>query len=278
MLPQCQAFRDMLLDAGVPQAPATGHGSVCAACASWAHSTERLARQLQTLPRAAAPAELEGRVVAALQAGHRQNRAVQAVADLGRISSPAVLDEFVDADLEEGLASPARPPSLLELQGRRIQAPSVLDRLVREEIAEPSRSLARRYLGSLRRKRAPEELRLRVAVSIQRVLSAQRALSIRTALSTGVRGLRRGAGGQPQRPIGLDAGLKVGARRAVGAGLAVAALLFVLGVFLLRPTPPLRPHGPQIVVEQVADPSGLPPFAAALLDGASGGLLSVERL
>jgi hypothetical protein len=250
----CQALRDELLAAGLPDAATSAppevreHVGTCSECAAWAERAARVAHGLQALPRPALPAELEGRVVAALQAGHRQARAAQALADLGRVSSPPDLDQAVDAELGEVLEPDA--VEARECAGEalaRQPVPGVLDRLVAEELASPSQARARRYLGSLRRRRAPDELRLRVGL-----VMADRA------------GILAGPG---SRSLGLQTGI----------GLLVAALLVVIGAFVLRP--PVREpslDGPQIVIERVADPADLPPIAAALFDGASGGLLSVE--
>lgn len=257
MSPDCQAFRDELLAAGLPDAATSAapalreHVGACAQCAAWAERAARLAHGLQALPRPALPVELEGRVVAALQAGYRQARAVRALADLGRVPSPPDLDEAVDAELgealepEEGEAREGAGEALA-----RQAVPGVLDRLVAEELASPSQARARRYLGSLRRRRAPDELRLRIGLVL-----ADRA------------GILDGAGSRP-RSLGLQAGV----------GLLVAALLVVIGTLVLRP-PVGESHldGPRIVIERVADPADLPPIAAALFDGASGGILSVEE-
>jgi hypothetical protein len=252
----CQTFRDELLAAGLPDtATSTApqlreHVAGCAECAAWARRSTRLAHELEVLPRPALPAELEGLVVAALQAGQRQARAAQAIAALGRVSSPPDLDRAVDAELGEALDLEEQPETEASDALARLAVPGVLDRLVAEELASPSQARARRYLGSLRRRRAPEELRLRVGLVL-----ADRA------------GFLDASRTRP-RAHGLH----------LAVGLMVAALLVVIGALVLRPTVgEQRPGGPQIVIERVADPSDLPPIAAALFDGASGGLLSVEE-
>jgi hypothetical protein len=135
-----------------------------------------------------------------------------------------------------------------------LRAPGVLDRLVAEELADLSRARARRYLGTLRRKRAPEELRLRVAGALQSAGTAAGAAAVE----------RRGVRGMAVR---------------LTLGLAAAAGLIGLGSLLSKPT---ATHAAELrsepIVEHVSDPSELDSFAAALFDGASGGLLSARQL
>jgi hypothetical protein len=199
------------------------------------------------LERQQVPGELEGRVVAALEAGHRQARATAAVADLGRMRSPPELDQAVDAELEGNAGRREEIPA-------RLRVPGVLDRLVAEELADLSRARARRYLGTLRRKRAPEELRLRVAGALQAAGTATGAAEVG----------RRGARGLAVR---------------LTLGLAAAAGLIGLGSLLSKPAAShAAEQRPEPLVEHVSDPSELNEFAAALFDGASGGLLSARQL
>jgi hypothetical protein len=247
----CQAYRDALLSAGIAGGAPAEHASTCAACAAWTRSAARLVGELGSLARLRAPADLEGRVVAALQAGHRQVRAAAAVAELGRVSSPPELDQAVDADLDgadlAGTAAPARD----DLPAR-LRVPGVLDRLVAEELADPNRARARRYLGTLRRKRAPEELRLLVAGALQ------------SSGSTFVAKERRGTHALTLR---------------FALGLGAAAALVGLGSLLSNPaSTSAAERAPEPLVERITDPLELSPFAAALLDGASGGILSARQL
>jgi hypothetical protein len=243
----CQAYRDALLSAGVSGGALPEHVSGCAACAAWTRTAARLVGELTSLERQQVPVELEGRVVAALEAGYRQARAALALADLGRMSSPPELDQAVDADLEGSAGRSEELPA-------RLRVPGVLDRLVAEELADFSRARARRYLGTLRRKRAPEELRLRVAGALQSAGTAAGAVEVE----------RRGARGLAVR---------------LTLGLAAAVGLIGLGSLLSKPT---ATHAaelrPEPIVEHVSDPSELNVFAAALFDGASGGLLSARQL
>ena len=62
-------------------------------------------------------------------------------------------------------------------------------------------------------------------------------------------------------------------------GLAAAAGLIGLGSLLSKPTPThAAEQRSEPIVEHVSDPSELDGFAAALFDGASGGLLSARQL
>jgi len=264
----CQAYRDALLSAGLAGGAAAEHASACAACAAWTQGAARLVSQLGTLARLRAPAELEGRVVAALQAGHRQARAAASVADLGRVSSPPELDQAVDAelevdaDLEDGGAEGARAPSREDLPAR-LRVPGVLDRLVAEELADPPRARARRYLGTLRRKRAPEELRLLVAGTLQSAGTLKASGTLANG-SSFIAKERRGTHSLTLR---------------FALGLGAAAALVALGSILSNPSSTsAAERQSDALVERITDPLELSPFAAALLDGASGGILSARQL
>ena len=270
MLPECLQFRAALLSAGLPHEPgpvglASRHAELCAECSAWLEHAGRVARELEALPRREAPVELEGRVVAALEAGYRQTRAAGAVGALGRVQSPRELDEAVDADLVDADADTdggdaARTAA--EARSARLRAPAVLDRLVREELADPRQARARRYLGSLRRRRAPQELRLRVALALARRGSPG----------------QESASGQEGAPGSQGVALRPTRPTLALAGLAAATLLVALGAFLSRPQADPRPRERAIVIERVADASELPEFAALLLDGASGGLLTAREM
>ncbi len=105
-------------------------------------------RALRSLPGLRAPDELEGRVVASLEAGFRQDRAAGLVAGLSAAVAPAELDPLVAAKVEENLDS--------------VQAPAVLERLVGERVAAPAEGMVRSMARRLDRKSAPDELDARV--------------------------------------------------------------------------------------------------------------------
>ncbi len=105
-------------------------------------------RALRALPSLRAPDELEGRVVASLEAGFRQDRAVDLVAGLGAEAAPGELGPMVEARVEENLEG--------------VQAPAVLGRLVEERVAAPAEGMVWSMARRLDRKPAPEELDARV--------------------------------------------------------------------------------------------------------------------
>lgn len=122
------------------------HLDSCAVCAAFAERASLVRRGFGELTRLGVPAELDGRVVAAFHGGYRQARAVSQVAHLARWNVPGELDRKV---LE---------PRALE----RTKTPDVLDRLVSEDLRDPSKAIARRFAGRLARLTAPPELRRRV--------------------------------------------------------------------------------------------------------------------
>jgi hypothetical protein len=149
--PACRAFRESLLDRAVE---AAGHAAECNPCALFAQRFARCSTSLSSLTRKHAPQELEGRVVAALEAGSRQQRAIEALVTLGRLKPPAELDGAV--------MSQAGGEHTYQLRGRH-SAPAVLERLVNEELSDLPKARTRRFVGSLRRFVAPRLLEQRVA-------------------------------------------------------------------------------------------------------------------
>lgn len=73
------------------------HVLSCAGCRAAIAAWSKQARALRTLPRLAAPRELDGLVVAALHAGARQERAMRELAALPPVSAPRELDVRVAA-------------------------------------------------------------------------------------------------------------------------------------------------------------------------------------
>jgi hypothetical protein len=110
---------------------------------------------LRFLPRCAAPAELEGRVVAALQAGHRQERSVRHLQALERREVPADLERALIEELSSG--HPAPP----ELE-RRV-ASALFD--------DPQLHAARRAFRRLPRVAAPAALAERLERELAPVAS-----------------------------------------------------------------------------------------------------------
>ncbi len=112
------------------------HLARCSACRRELARAERRVAIVRELPRASAPSALDGAVVAALQAGARQERVIRALAALMPFPAPE--------DLERRIALP--------------RAPAVLDRLVEEDMADPAKALVSRFVRRLERLRAPDEL------------------------------------------------------------------------------------------------------------------------
>lgn len=129
------AYVDAPLDARLD-----AHLARCSACRRELARAERRVAIVRELPRASAPLELDGAVVAALQAGARQERVIRALTALTPFPAPE--------DLESRIALP--------------RAPAVLDRLVAEDMADPAKALVSRYVQRLERLSAPDELWERV--------------------------------------------------------------------------------------------------------------------
>ena len=195
----CRDFEERWIEwvdglAGPPEGEPGAHLERCEDCAGLLArlaSAQAGVRLLRALPRRAVPPDLEGRVVAALYDGYRQDRAVDFVRRLGRRRSPAELEE------------------MLERRFRRT-APAELDRRVREELADPARALARRYARRLEKKAAPAELAQRVRKGLSRrpvrrsrVLSrALLGLAAAALLSVGWRTLATDGGADDERLAG----------------------------------------------------------------------------
>ncbi len=103
----------------------------------------RQACAIRSLQRIPAPSDLDGRVVASLQTGHRQDRAVACVQAQPVQKAPAILDELVRRDLErpfqdrpQGNKSLVAGSSSTRPRIGESSAPSALDGLVAERIAK----------------------------------------------------------------------------------------------------------------------------------------------
>jgi len=96
---------------------ASEHGRNCFSCARhWIRLLVQVRLMCELTP-VSAPADLEGRVVAALHPGHRQQRAVSAVASLPRLQAPPVLARRLDTAL-----SNKAPSALLRRVEREIES------------------------------------------------------------------------------------------------------------------------------------------------------------
>lgn len=156
----CRALEASLLEAvfdvGRPGAPLglpegmREHAEACPDCRELWRRASGQVEALRSLPRLEVPSELEGRVVAAMQAGHRQERVAHALTSLQRRSAPRELDAAAIA----ATTPPGRPM-------RRV-APDVLDRLVDESLRDLPATVNAGLLDRLPRLHAPAELDARV--------------------------------------------------------------------------------------------------------------------
>jgi hypothetical protein len=252
MLPGCQTYRAARWSADRTDERADAHPRTCAECARWLAALERREAALSGLARLRAPFELDGSVVQALEAGFRQDRAVRALDSLGRVHSPSELEAVLDAELEasaDELVAPADLGLLVTAASRpwaqRLRAPAELDELVAEELRQPAQQRTGRHLRDLRRLSAPAELAMRLERDGWRTVPQRQAA----------------------RPLVL-----------AGLGLALAALVVTLGLRGRTELEGTRGGRYDFVVENVDGSAALTGFAAGLLDGVSGGLLSAEAL
>jgi hypothetical protein len=161
--PECAEARErvLLADSAETGGEAAEHVAGCDGCRDWVARARRVESLLRGLPRLPAPAILADRVL-----------------------DPSPFDPFVPlapGDGEGGVGdSVAR--SLARLA--RPRTPSVLDRLVAEELADPAASRARRFVGDLERREVPAALERRVArpVSPEGDPREVRAMASRPAL------------------------------------------------------------------------------------------------
>ncbi len=174
----CQDFRREWLEdetrAGGPSAGAEGHLASCSDCAGWLRRTRRQVGMLRSLERLIAPRALDERLAAvesAQELSPSQARAVAEVRGLTRLSAPPELDERLRA----GDWAVEGPVLRLVRSLARLTAPAVLERLVEEELVDPRKAQADRYVGTLGRLRAPRSLEQRVVGVLRGGLSWNRS-------------------------------------------------------------------------------------------------------
>jgi len=198
----------------------------CEDCARWSAAWSQRAQALRSLEPVGAPDLLTARVSAELEGpASRLERAVQS---LSRLEVPDELELRVELE-ELGTRS---APFLRTLDYHR--APNVLERLVNEELADPSASRARRFVGDLENAGAPPALRGRV-----------RAWFIRPKARPGQ--------GPSLRPV-------------VGLAAAAAAVWMLLPLF--RGERVASPRNFRVVYVESSE--ALSPMARSLAEGLSG--------
>lgn len=230
MTSPCRDFRDRLIalagDKTAVEPDLAQHLRDCPDCASFAQRSERQVSALRVLERHVAPVELDGLAVAACHGGHRQERAISHLRSLSRWNAPVELEAKV---LDEELGRMLREAP---------HAPSVLDRLVDEDLCDEPKALARRFSGKLERLRAPGVLRVRVERTAGKRLSrASRRL------------------------------------RVLAAACLVAVVLFSIGggIYWLE-----KPRYSFEVVHETSL-EGLDPLAGSILGGLTGGLTDAHH-
>jgi hypothetical protein len=179
----CQDFRDRWLEGALTPEPPTGaesHAAACEACADWVQRRRAQVGVLTSLERLRLPEHLEGvlreelqRTVALspLEEEPRSPRCEFLLRAMPHLSAPPELAQRVGRILggDQAAAESDRSPaarSLLTLDPSPV--PSVLDRLVEEELAAPSAHRVERFVGNLEPRRAPVELTLRLERSLRR--------------------------------------------------------------------------------------------------------------
>lgn len=210
------------------------HARECGLCQEWLARHRRLVGVLGALDRYPAPIDMDSAVMDELIVGTA--RLVDGILELPRLHAP---DELAEQLQEELLGSPVLMRALNTL--RPISAPSVLDRLVDEDLRDPA-AVTRRFAGQLSRLSGPRGLASRIEASLP------------GASSQGLvrRVLRYGAGG------------------------VAAAVLIVVSLPFLQESPN-QPERSRFVVVEVQSLASLDPLAQSMLLGLTGESLSPEQ-
>lgn len=236
----CRAWREasfddealLALGPGAVQAAAElGHGATCADCRAWWERQCRLASALRSVARVRAPDELDRRT---------EPR------ELSAACARAVLDHL-----------------------RVLHAPSVLDRLVREEIDGQPGTTVRRFAGDLERHAAPASLDARVR---ERDFAAGREPG---AAASAAPRERRG-----ERAVGAAASPQRGKRAwwVVTSGALAAGLLGIwsYSVLVAPGQRPARSHRFEVVEIDAAQLREQSPFGFGFANGLTGGALLAQ--
>ena len=102
------------------------HAGGCEHCERFWYGLFVQVRMLVGLERLATPGDLAGRVVAALNAGYREDRAAGQVATLATLAAPPVLARRLEQEF-------------------RVKAPAALDRMVEDRLQQGARPRSRRF-------------------------------------------------------------------------------------------------------------------------------------
>jgi hypothetical protein len=251
MSPACLRFRAGLHDLVVADPEALAHAASCEPCAALAARVERAAGAVADLKGLSAPVSLDGLVVAALEAGVREERAVRAVQGLEREPLPEPLEEAVETEAEIA-AELERTELAAGFDTERQPVPSVLERLVSEELAQPDRAVVERFVFSLPRQKAPSELEARVHADLVEPAAT---------------------------PAPITAPRLLGRRLTLVGSTLAAGLLVTL---LFRPfftiTDPDQGRPFRVEPATADDLAALDPFTKGLIENVAGGMLAARDL
>lgn len=256
--PACPAFRDRLVAVAGGEAcerALDAHLAECRGCREFLARVRHQVNAFARLPRRTPPRALDGFVVAALQAGARQDRAVRAL----EVLAP----ETMPVEGERAVWERARAAALRDVPfgtGRDgAKAPSALDGLVEAELLGRGAEVGTRMSRILARAHAPRALEARVE-HVYEVSRRRRARDERRLLLA-------------------------------GAAVLLVALTVAVTLFAARPRAVLakgdgpvahvrhdEPRARQVIVERVASPSDLDPMLASTFAGLTGGAPDAIRV
>ena len=181
---RCEDFRDTWLQAALDPAPASQENHGCPQCAEWEtrHAAQvKLLRSLRPLQLPESESLQEPRstpLAAPLAAPNAEPQVALSapveslLAELPGLQAPQELDQRVALEVgqAQALEPSGGPLGCLETH----VSPSVLDRLVEEELASPLGHQSARLIGRLQRLKAPADLDQRVAEELTPASSRSR--------------------------------------------------------------------------------------------------------
>lgn len=244
--PVCPQHRDRLVAVAGGEArdrALDAHVAECTGCRAFLARAQRHVFALTELARASAPRDLDGRVVAATQAGFRQDRAVRALS----ILTPETMPRDAELVIWQQTAGASGP-----------SAPSALDRLVDSSLRGRGADVGERLSSRLERHRAPAELDLRVAGAYERG-RRDRVRAERRLLVVGAAALLMAL-------LVASSLFFVDERTVTAADGTLAS-----GRAGVAPTP-------TIVIERVASPADLDPLLSSTFAGLVGGATDAVRV